>query len=52
MSVHFVSPTKKSHFGIEVAKVLNWDQWEPGGEYTQLITLKNVNTKTKKLKYR
>ena len=52
MAVHFASPTKKNHYGIEVTKVLKWDQWEPGGEYTQLMTLKNVNTKTKKLKFR
>ena len=40
------------HFGIEVASCLNWEHWQPGGEYTQQITLKNVNLKTKKLKYR
>lgn len=43
---------KKNHFGIEVTKLMKWDQWEPGGEYTQLMTLKNVNSKTKKLKFK
>ena len=52
MAVHLSSPTIKNHYGIEVTKLLKWDQWEPGGEYTQLMTLKNVNSKTKKLKYR
>lgn len=38
--------------GIEVTNNLNWEHWEPGGEYTQKLILKNVNVKTKKLKYR
>jgi len=52
MAVSISSALKKNHFGIEVTKLMKWDQWEPGGEYTQLMTLKNVNSKTKKLKYR
>ena len=40
------------HCGVEVLNNLEWQQWEPGGEYTQKLVLKNVNSKTKKLKYR
>ena len=52
MAINISAPLKRNYFGIEVTKLMKWDQWEPGGEYTQLMTLKNVNSKTKKLKYR
>ena len=52
MSVILQANGTKKHYGIEVASSLNWEHWEPGGEYTKQITLKNVNFKTKKLKYR
>ncbi|PIK59519.1 putative coiled-coil domain-containing protein [Apostichopus japonicus] len=42
---------KQTHFGIEVAKGLVWKEWEPGGEYTKHVILKNVNVKTQKFKY-
>lgn len=38
--------------GIEVNDSVTWQGWEPGGEYTKHITLKNVQIKTQKLKYR
>ena len=41
-----------NHFGIEVANSITWQGWEPGGEYTQQIVLKNVQIKTKKLHYK
>ena len=44
--------TTSNQFGIEVTDGLVWQGWEPGGEYTKHITLKNVHIKTKKLKYR
>lgn len=41
-----------NHFGIEVADSVTWQGWEPGGEYTQQIVLKNVQIKTQKLQYK
>lgn len=38
--------------GIEVNDSVTWQGWEPGGEYTKYINLKNVQIKTQKLKYR
>ncbi|XP_041477861.1 LOW QUALITY PROTEIN: cilia- and flagella-associated protein 65-like [Lytechinus variegatus] len=42
---------KTNHFGIEVVKGLTWKGWEPGGEYTKHVILKNVQVKTQKLKF-
>lgn len=38
--------------GLEATEEIVWQGWQPGGEYTKSITLKNVDIKTKKLKYR
>ncbi|EDO41855.1 predicted protein [Nematostella vectensis] len=38
--------------GIEVNDDVTWQGWEPGGEYTKNIVLKNVQVKTQKLKYK
>ncbi|XP_077997157.1 cilia- and flagella-associated protein 65-like [Glandiceps talaboti] len=38
-------------YGIEVVDGVTWKGWEPGAEYTKNIILKNVNVKTKKIKY-
>ncbi|XP_022101804.1 cilia- and flagella-associated protein 65-like isoform X2 [Acanthaster planci] len=43
--------SKVKRYGIEVVKGLTWRGWEPGGEYTKNIILKNVNVKTQKLTY-
>ncbi|XP_038598736.1 cilia- and flagella-associated protein 65-like, partial [Tachyglossus aculeatus] len=44
---------KKSIFlGLEVNKCLHWKGWELGREETKSLTLKNVHTKTQKLKFR
>ncbi|XP_071942190.1 cilia- and flagella-associated protein 65-like [Antedon mediterranea] len=40
-----------SKYGIEVVNNLTWRGWEPGGEYTKHIVLKNVLVKTQKIKY-
>ncbi|XP_033103427.1 cilia- and flagella-associated protein 65-like [Anneissia japonica] len=42
---------KTSKYGIEVVSNLAWKGWEPGGEYTKRIVLKNVLVKTQKIKY-
>ena len=47
-----VNGSKANHYGIEVIKGLTWKGWEPGGEYTKHVILKNVKVKTQKLKYR
>eukprot|EP00794_Sanderia_malayensis_P017503 gene17503-19253_t len=41
-----------NRYGLEVSDGVVWQGWEPGGEYTKNITLRNVDIKTKKLKYR
>uniref|UniRef100_A0A4X2JWM6 Cilia and flagella associated protein 65 n=1 Tax=Vombatus ursinus TaxID=29139 RepID=A0A4X2JWM6_VOMUR len=47
------SKVKKGVFwGIQVAESLVWKNWELGKEITKNLTLKNVNMKTQKLKYR
>ncbi|XP_038048739.1 cilia- and flagella-associated protein 65-like [Patiria miniata] len=43
--------SKVKHYGIEVVKGVTWKGWEPGGEYTKNVILKNVQVKTQKLKY-
>lgn len=37
--------------GIEVVPGVVWQGWEPGREYTKNIVLKNIQVKTRKLKY-
>ena len=40
-------------FGVDCGEGLKWHAgWEPGGEYTKTLTIKNVSTKVMKLKYR
>ena len=33
--------------GLEAAEEIVWQSWQPGGEYTKNITLKNVDFKAK-----
>lgn len=40
------------NYGIEVNDGVLWHGWEPGGEYTKQITLKNVQVKTQKIIYK
>ncbi|XP_028409059.1 cilia- and flagella-associated protein 65-like [Dendronephthya gigantea] len=39
-------------YGIEVSEGIQWKGWEPGGEYTKQITLKNIQVKTQKIIYK
>ena len=40
-------------FGVDCGDGLEWAAgWEPGGEYTKTLTVKNVSTKVMKLKYK
>lgn len=48
-------PIPKGKFrihGLEVTESMEFTDWQPGREYTKNITLKNVQIKTQKLKYR
>ena len=39
-------------WGIDCAEELEWRGWEPGGEYVRSLVVKNVSTKTLKVKYK
>ena len=42
-----------NRFGVDCGEGLEWQAgWEPGGEYTKTVVVKNVSTKLIKLKYR
>lgn len=43
---------KTTKLGIEVPSVLTYKSWEPGGEYTKPLVLKNVNLTSKKIRYK
>lgn len=45
-------PSKITKFGLEVPSSLTYKGWEPGGEYTKQLVLKNVQLRTKKIKYK
>lgn len=39
-------------FGLEVPVNVTYPRWEPGGEYTKSIVIKNVKIKTQKIKFK
>lgn len=39
-------------WGIDCAESLEWRGWEPGGEYVRSLVVKNVSTKSLKVKYK
>ena len=42
-----------NRFGVDCGDGLEWPAgWEPGGEYTKTVVVKNVSTRLIKLKYR
>ena len=43
---------KVTKHGIEVPTALTYKSWEPGGEYTKPLILKNVNLTSKKIRYK
>ena len=47
-----ISQATVQNYGIEVNDRVQWKGWEPGGEYTKQITLKNVQVKTQKIIYK
>lgn len=38
--------------GLEFPGILTYLNWEPGGEYTQPLILKNVNLTTQRIKFK
>lgn len=45
-------PNKVEKFGLEMPNRVTYQSWEPGGEYTKTIVLKNVKVKTQKIKFK
>ncbi|KAL5489479.1 hypothetical protein EMCRGX_G018573 [Ephydatia muelleri] len=43
---------KHIQFGLEVPKALTYHGWEPGGEYTKSLIIRNVQIKTQKIRYK
>lgn len=41
----------RAKLGIDCTDLIHFSQWEPGGEYVKYITVKNVATKTQKIRY-
>lgn len=39
-------------FGLEVPANVTYPKWEPGGEYTKSVVIKNVNIKTQKIRFK
>lgn len=52
MSASKAKKKKSVFWGIEVAKILKWRDWELGKEMIKHLILKNVHEKTQKLSYR
>ena len=38
--------------GLEVPRGVVYQGWEPGGEYTKLLVMKNVQLRTQRIKYK
>ena len=47
-----ISSSKTNFNGIEVNSKLLYQSWNPGSEFTKIISLKNVSIKSKKLKFK
>lgn len=43
---------RRANLGVDCAELLEWRQWEAGGEYVKDLLVKNVGGKSIKLKYR
>ena len=52
MATKSVSRGKVTKHGIEVPSALTYKSWEPGGEYTKPLVLKNVHLTSKKIRYK
>ncbi|XP_065886516.1 cilia- and flagella-associated protein 65-like [Dysidea avara] len=52
MATQSISRGKVTKHGIEVPSALTYKSWEPGGEYTKPLVLKNVHLTSKKIRYK
>jgi hypothetical protein len=43
---------RRIKFGIDVAEMVHFTHWEPGGEHVKQLVVKNVVMKTQKIKYK
>ena len=43
---------RRANLGVDCAELLEWRQWDAGGEYVKDLLVKNVGGKSIKLKYR
>ena len=47
-----VRQSKVIECGLEVPKGVVYHGWEPGGEYTKPLVMKNVQLRTQRIKYK
>jgi cilia- and flagella-associated protein 65 len=47
-----ISPCCLFRFGIDCVDKLEWRGWAPGGEYSKVLNVRNISTKTIRFKYR
>lgn len=47
-----LSRERVTKFGLEVPRGLTYQGWEPGGEYTKPLILKNVKLRTQRVRYK
>lgn len=52
MATFAVRRSRVTKHGLEVPTGLTYHDWEPGGEYTKALTLKNVHLKPQRIKFR
>jgi hypothetical protein len=47
-----MTKAQRAHmFGIETAEALVWRKWAAGGEYTKVLTVRNVTPYTQRVTY-
>lgn len=46
-----VRPRRVVECGLEVPRGVVYQGWEPGGEYTKTLVVKNVQLRTQRIKY-
>ena len=52
MATYAVRRSKVTKLGLEVPSGLTYHDWEPGGEYTKPLILKNVQLKPQRIKFK
>lgn len=46
------TPIERTSFGLSVPEQLEWRHWQPGGEYSKTLVMKNVSTKPIKVSHK